>query len=123
MTAETDRRRVLLVEDDELVRRLVEECLDDAGLSVASCRSGEEALRLTADGSHFDLVVTDLVMPGGIGGRELVARLRTSQPKMRVLFISWAADSGAFEAGSLVLYKPFSPAELTAAAQRALGLR
>jgi CheY-like chemotaxis protein len=122
MPAQTERRRVLLVEDDELVRDLVRECLEGAGHSVTSCASGEEAVRLAALGAErFDLVVTDLVMPGGMGGRELVARLRTNQPGMRVLFISGAADSGAFEPGSAVLYKPFSPGELTAAAQRSLS--
>jgi PAS domain S-box-containing protein len=108
---------VLLVEDDAMVRRLAEATLERAGYRVLTAPSGGDALRLAAgrDGA-IDLVITDVVMPG-MPGPELAQRLETSQPRLRVLYMSgYAHDTmarhGVNEERVSFLAKPFTPDEL-----------
>ncbi|HVZ50252.1 MAG TPA: PAS domain S-box protein [Gemmatimonadaceae bacterium] len=116
---------VLVVEDDEHVRRIVVSALRERGYTVTEACDGEEAL-VVADAMPCPpaLLVTDVVMPR-VNGRQLADRLRERWPDLRVLFTSaYAVDEATGQAvadlpGSL-LRKPFVPAELGAAVRNAL---
>jgi CheY-like chemotaxis protein len=110
-TAET----VLLVEDEDVVRRLVKQVLEQAGYAVLEARDGLEALELGRT-TRVDLLLTDMVMPK-LGGLEVAAELRKLRPDLKVLYMSGYAE-GALEPGALgtdtsLLEKPFSFAALT----------
>jgi len=104
---------ILLVEDAEPLRRLAKSFLETGGFRVFSAGSGEEALEVAAGfGGVFDLLLTDVVMPG-MNGRVLAEQLLPRQPGMRVLYMSGYTDSfiaghGVLEAGTHLLHKPFT---------------
>jgi PAS domain S-box-containing protein len=108
---------VLVVEDEEGVRRLIGRQLAGAGFAVTLAGDGDRALaRLDGAGTALDVLVTDVTMPR-MSGAELAARLRERWPELRVLYISgyWPDDLVAkIEADPLAdfLAKPFSQQEL-----------
>jgi len=117
------RERILVVEDDDLVRRLVVRTLEGAGYAVQAGARADEGLEL-ARSATFDLLVTDIVMPGG-GGKQLATRLTALFPELRVLYMSGYADGaiahgGVLDAGVELLPKPFAPADLLARVRRIL---
>jgi CheY-like chemotaxis protein len=108
---------VLLVEDEELVRRSIHDMLTHKGYHVLQARHGREAMLIEQRyPGPIDLMVTDLVMPD-INGRELAERLQGSRPEMRVLFISGYGDDPRLlqlgEQGKAFFRKPFTPAALS----------
>ena len=118
---------VLLVEDEAVVRAVVERTLVRAGYRVVVATSAEEALELGEDDGKFDLLVTDIVMPG-MNGWELGKRLRQRWPGLRVLYISGytedaAEEGGASEPGASFLQKPFLPVELLASMRKLLDAK
>jgi len=119
------RNTILLVEDDEGVRQLTRRILEDFGFRVIEARNGTEALALLDAGStRVDAVVSDVVMPG-MGGRELVGRLRLRRPDLPVLFLSgYTGDEVSDEVRGHphqgFLQKPFSPDALAAALEELL---
>jgi len=104
---------ILLAEDSESLRKLAQSNLESAGFRVLSAQSGEEALEIaTRHGSTFDLLLTDVVMPG-MNGRVLAEQLLPRQPGMKVLYMSGYTDSfiaghGVLESGTYLLHKPFT---------------
>jgi PAS domain S-box-containing protein len=106
---------ILVVEDEEVVRELITVTLQRAGYTVLVAENGARALEIARSTSvPIEALVSDVVMPG-IGGRELMQRLRADRPDLRVLFVSgYTADSlpkggdGDFD----YLQKPFTRAEL-----------
>ena len=115
---EARTRTVLLVEDEVAVRQLAERLLRRLGYSVLTAADAQEALRVWASHSkEIDLVLTDMVMPGGLSGRELAARLTSDRPKLPVIFTSgYSVD---FQPGGLkleegvnFLAKPYNPESL-----------
>ena len=106
--------RVLLVEDEPEVRRLVERLLTMHGYSVVAAPGPAEALAAARDGAApIDVLVTDVVMPG-MNGRELARALATRLPGLRVLYMSGYTDAGVaqqglIEGGTAFLSKPFTP--------------
>jgi PAS domain S-box-containing protein len=109
--------RLLLVEDEEPVRRIARAALEAHGYEVHQAANGEEALELyeQLDGK-IDLLVTDVIMPG-INGRELADTLKGRHPGLRVLFVSGYTESAALPDGLLggetaFLQKPFTPSSL-----------
>jgi CheY-like chemotaxis protein len=111
------REVVLLVEDEPTVRLLARRTLQRAGYQVIEAEKGETGLRLAAEhAGPIDLLLTDVVMPGG-GGRELAERLLADRPDTRVLYMSGYTDDavlrhGLLEAGVRFLEKPFTPSGL-----------
>ena len=110
----TTDRTILLVEDDEPLRKLVSRILNRTGYTVVSASNGEEALRLIDSPEHtgIDLLVSDVVMPG-IGGKALAEKLQARLPDLMVLFISGYPDEavvhhGVLDEGVAYLQKPFS---------------
>jgi two-component system cell cycle sensor histidine kinase/response regulator CckA len=109
---------ILLVEDEELVRRLARNILTSHGYSVLEAADGEEALRLAAAHPEpIHLLLTDVVMPR-MGGRMLAERLLAERPGLRVVYMSGYTDDAVVRQGvehqqTTFLEKPFLPAELT----------
>ena len=104
---------ILLVEDAEPLRKLAQTFLAAAGFRVSSAESGEDALEVAARyAGTFDLLLTDVVMPG-MNGRVLAEHLLPRQPGMKVLYMSGYTDSfiaghGVLEPGTHLLHKPFT---------------
>ena len=110
---------ILLVEDDDAVRRLVESALLRHGAIVTSARDGFEARRiLETSGATMELLVTDIVMPG-LYGHELAAEARARHPHLKTLYISGYLDEvklplNELDRSQAFLQKPFSMATLVA---------
>ena len=83
--------KILLVEDEDMVRAVAERALTRAGYEVTACPGGEEGLEAIANGGEFDLVVSDVVMPG-MDGPAMVRAIRKELPDMPVLFMSGYAE-------------------------------
>ena len=80
---------VLFVEDEETVRTVGEVALSGLGYRVIVAKNGVEALELwQIHGHEIDLLITDLVMPGGINGRQLAERLLAENPRLPVIYMS-----------------------------------
>lgn len=116
------RGSILLVEDEEAVRKLARIALEGRGYQVTDAPDGESALRLLTPDRRFDVLVTDMTMPG-IDGRELAGQVQTLRPGLGVVFVSgYMPDAARLDgvAGAEFLPKPFSPADLLRAVARAL---
>ncbi len=83
--------KVLLVEDEDMVRAVAERALTRAGYEVTACANGEEGLAAIKEGGDFDLVVSDVVMPV-MDGPAMVRAIRARRPQMPVLFMSGYAE-------------------------------
>jgi len=105
---------VLMVEDEEAVRRLIRKVLETRGYVVIAAEGGAEALRLAnAHDGVIHLLVTDVVMPG-MSGRDLAQYLGSVRPETKVLYLSGYTDDaiiqhGVLEPGIAFLQKPFTP--------------
>jgi CheY-like chemotaxis protein len=116
---------VLLVEDEDAVRKLARITLEGCGYTVTEAPDGETALDRLSAAERIDLLITDLTMPG-LGGRDLARQVRAARPEIGVVFISgFAPDSDQLDAltGALFLAKPFTPGDLRRAAAKALAHR
>jgi CheY-like chemotaxis protein len=108
---------ILLVEDEDAVRRLALLALESHGYTVHAASSGEEALQLARTcGRHLALLVTDVVMPG-MDGAELAEALKSACPALQVLFVSGYTEDAVVRHGILhgeveFLQKPYSPSSL-----------
>jgi signal transduction histidine kinase len=109
---------VLLVEDEELLRRLMRRMLERQGYKILEARHGNDALRLCDEyQGDIDVLVTDVVMPE-MGGRELAESLKKVRPGTQVIFMSGytgvdAVRRGFLEPDAAFLQKPLSPETLT----------
>jgi two-component system, cell cycle sensor histidine kinase and response regulator CckA len=110
---------VLLAEDEDAVRRLIQRALELQGYSVIPARSGEEAEQL--ERSHLGpihILVTDVVMPG-MGGRELADIIKSRRPQLKILYMSGYTNDEVVRHGVILardpfLQKPFTPRSLVA---------
>ena len=112
-----DGMSVLLVEDDELVRRFAVAELQRLGYRVIEAEHGAAALSKLDAERDIDLLFTDVIMPGGVGGRDLAKRARELRPKLKILYTTGYADGAFMEVdmrsdGIDVLRKPYSRTEL-----------
>jgi PAS domain S-box-containing protein len=111
---------VLVVEDEELVRRLVVQTLEANGFTVTVAETPGQALAHIRSGTRFDVLLTDLVMPE-LYGDELVARVRELEPGLPAVVMSgYVNDPDAFPDTVEFLPKPFRPGELVAVVGRAV---
>lgn len=112
-----ERTTVLLVEDDEIMRNLTRQMLEEHGYSVVEAEDGKSALELLGSNhAAVDLTLTDVVMRG-MSGPELVLRLIESHPEMRIVYMSGytgelIAENEPLRAGITLLEKPFTRAAL-----------
>jgi PAS domain S-box-containing protein len=118
---------VLVVEDEPLVRQTVAYSLQRLGHRVVEATSGLDALRVWGEhGDAIDLVITDMVMPGGVSGVQLVERMRETRPRLRAIVMSGYSlqlSSEVLAPGIAFLPKPFSVAALSGAIDEALDGR
>jgi PAS domain S-box-containing protein len=110
---------VLLVEDDEGVSGVTMAMLNELGLEVVCAPNGPEARRILLDDS-FDLLISDVIMPGGMNGVELAQWARKHRPGIKLLLVSgWTADTLVAAPPDLpILQKPFDIAALKRAIER-----
>lgn len=112
----TPALRLLLCEDDHLIRPVTAEILRRHGYEVVACENAEGAIEAAGESPRLDLLVTDVVMPG-ITGTELARRLLETHPNLRVLFVSGypqeaTIPSGPGFTGAAYLQKPYPPGVL-----------
>ena len=116
--------RVLVVEDEALVRMLVVQTLEEAGFAVREAAEAQGALEVLRTDNAIRLMVTDIGLPG-VDGRRLADAARKQRPDMRVLFMTGYADTAllgdALPEGFGLITKPFDLDDLAARAQALLG--
>ncbi|OZB15291.1 MAG: hypothetical protein B7X53_11765 [Hyphomonas sp. 34-62-18] len=117
--------RILLVEDDDLVREHLANQLTSLGYQVLQAGNGPEAIGILWETTGVDLLLTDIVMPGGMNGRELAERARQFRPDLKVLFTSGYTENaivhhGRLDPGVELLSKPYRRKELAAKVRRVL---
>jgi PAS domain S-box-containing protein len=118
--------KILLVEDDEFVRKYATNQLTALGYQVLSARNGAEALELLGQVPDVDLVFTDVIMPGGISGRELAEQAVKLRPAVKVLYTSGYTENAIVHTGHLdkgvhLLSKPYRRSELAQKVRAALS--
>jgi signal transduction histidine kinase/ActR/RegA family two-component response regulator len=117
---------ILVVEDNDAVRRIAREFLKMKGYAIIEAREAREAIQIMENREErIDLVITDVLMPG-IKGRELVERLTELRSDFKVLYMSAYTEDAAINIGVLspgteFIEKPFSPEDLTAKVRQVLG--
>jgi PAS domain S-box-containing protein len=120
----TVEAKILVVEDDAMVRAHIVRLLRSMGYAVTESENGARALEILQARENVDLLLTDIVMPGGMSGFQLADQARLWRPGLKVLFTSGYADdqvaeTGQAYAGADLLRKPYRRAEL---AQRVAGM-
>ena len=123
--AVTGAETVLLVDDDEFVRFTVGSMLEELGYAVLSAASGAEALSIIEADAPIDLLFTDVVMAGPIGGRKLAEQAIAIRPALKVLFTSGYTENaivhnGRLDPGVELLSKPYGRDVLAAKIRRVL---
>jgi PAS domain S-box-containing protein len=107
---------ILLVEDEETVRKFILRTLASQGYSVLEAKDGAAATRIAEKHKNIDLLLTDVVMPN-VNGALLAKRIKAMHPDIRILFMSGYTDNiflpgGVIDPGSKFLQKPFGQADL-----------
>jgi CheY-like chemotaxis protein len=117
---------ILVVEDDALVRGYVIAQLGGLGYRTLVASDGAAALGLVDQGAEFDLLFTDVVMPGRMNGRQLADAVVARRPGMKVLYTSGYSDDaivheGHLDPGLALLKKPYRKADLAQKIREVLG--
>lgn len=104
---------VLVVDDEPSLRLMVMDLLSDLGYAAIEAADGAAGLRVLQSDARIDLVVTDVGLPGGMNGRQMIDLARVGRPTLRTLFITGFAENallnnGQLEPGMSVLTKPFA---------------
>jgi CheY-like chemotaxis protein len=115
-----------ILEDDALVRKYVISQLESLGYAPIAAANATEAIALVERGQTFDLLFTDIVMPGGMNGRELADEMVRRQPGARVLYTSGFTENAIVHQGRLdpdvaLLSKPYRKLDLAQMIRKALG--
>jgi PAS domain S-box-containing protein len=123
--SETGNEAIVVVEDDRLVREYVIVQLQNLGYAVTAAANGTEALALIEGGAKADLLFTDVIIPGGMNGRELADEALRCRPGLKILFTSGYTESaivhhGRLDPGVLLLAKPYRKTDLARMIRRAL---
>ncbi len=120
--SQSDPPRVLVIDDDDLVRNVIYDIVTSFGYGADMAASGAAGLALF-DQNRYDVVLTDLLMPG-MTGLEVLAAVRARDPKIPVLLISgsaaWAGDQRPLQDGVVLIKKPVDIRVLENALSRVL---
>ena len=112
--------RILVVEDDVLIREFVVEVLREEGFDVIHASNGEEALQWCKR-KAADVLVTDVKLPGGIDGWQIAERCRDHDPDLPVIYATgFSPVQPRPVPGSVLLQKPFHPDEIVSAVRKAI---
>jgi PAS domain S-box-containing protein len=120
--------RILVVEDDERVRNLTVKRLSELGYEVLQAADGVTAINMLEDGLRVDLVFTDVIMPGGVSGFDVIRRALELDPQTKAVVTSGYTEDIAIDQGQAVgpavrlLRKPYRQAELKQTIGEVLGL-
>lgn len=118
--------RILVVEDDAMVLDHASGLLTQLGYAVQCVGNGADAMAVLREGTPFDLLFTDVMMPGGMNGRQLADAARALRPGLPVLYTSGYAENaivhnGQLDRGVHFLHKPYRKAELARKLRAALA--
>jgi PAS domain S-box-containing protein len=116
---------IMVVEDDSLVRNFVAAQLQSLGYKTVAAADARAALVIIDNGQPFDLLFTDVIMPGGMTGRQLADETAKRRPGIKVLYTSGYTDNaimhhGRLDKGVLLLTKPYRKSQLAKMVRRAL---
>lgn len=115
-------RRLLIVEDEFLIRMTLAEVLTDDGFEVLEAGDADEALATLAREPELAIMLTDIQLPGSLDGRELAVRARQTRPDLPVIFMSGRPDPGGSNSAlDLHVNKPYLPSTMSAAVRRLIG--
>jgi two-component system, response regulator PdtaR len=113
--------KILVVEDEILVRIIIAEALREAGMRVIEVGSADEAMEHLETGTPIDFVFTDIELPGSMSGLELVRRLQARRPDLKLLMTSGRLPArDPIPAGQFIT-KPYEIADVVALIRAALG--
>ncbi|MBI5265567.1 MAG: PAS domain S-box protein [Bradyrhizobium sp.] len=122
---EGGRETILIVEDDRLVREYVLTQLHSMGYVTLEAANAAEALEIVGGGKQFDLLFTDVIMPGAMNGRQLADEVKKIRPGLKVLYTSGYTEDaiihhGRLDSGVLLLQKPYRKSDLARSIRKAL---
>jgi PAS domain S-box-containing protein len=125
MPIEGGHETILVVEDDRLVRDYVLTQLHALGYVTLQAANAAEALAIVAAGKRFDLLFTDVIMPGKMNGRQLADELLKARPDLKVVYTSGYTENaiihhGRLDSGVLLLAKPYRKSDLARILRKAL---
>ncbi len=106
---------ILFVDDDAAIRELMRRVLQHQGFFVHAVPTAEVALMLLQEGIHFDLLITDIVMPGGMNGFELADRAKALQPSLNIIYLTGFVNLPRRRLAELrgkLVAKPVRPSQL-----------
>jgi CheY-like chemotaxis protein len=117
--------QILVVDDDDQIRAIAVRQLTGLGYRVIAASGGTEALELLAHVPDVDLLFVDVMMPNGMGGREVAERARSMRPSLKVLFASGyfegaLVDRGEIRGSEAFLVKPYRKKDLAEKVQQVL---
>jgi len=103
---------VLVIDDEEPIRMLISDVLEEAGYRVLEASDGATGLKILQSERHVDLLITDVGLPGGFNGRQVADAARQTRPDLKVLFVTGYAENavignGHLDPGMQVITKPF----------------
>jgi CheY-like chemotaxis protein len=121
-----DNETILVVEDDKLVREYVLAQLRSLGYVTLDAANAAEALAIVDADGAFDLLFTDVIMPGAMNGRQLADEIEKRRPGLKVLFTSGYTENaiihhGRLDSGVLLLAKPYRKSDLASMVRTALA--
>lgn len=122
------RETILVVEDDAAVRTAATSLLESLGYCVLQAHDGPSALKVVEEHVEIDLLLTDVVMPGGMKGPDLAQRVLELRPHVKLVYMTGYADhagfrDGAFEPFAEVIGKPFHSEDLASKVREVLDRR
>ena len=115
--------RILIVEDEFLIRLTLAEALADEGFDVVEAETGDEALRLIETDPAIRLMLTDMQLPGTLDGAQLALRAREHSPELPIIFVTGRAEvaHALLTARDLFIAKPYLPSEVCSAARKLIA--
>jgi PAS domain S-box-containing protein len=104
---------VLVIDDEESIRMLISDVLEEAGYRVLEAADGPSGLKILQSETRIDLLISDVGLPGGFNGRQVADAARQTRPDLKVLFVTGYAENavvgnGHLDPGMQVITKPFA---------------
>lgn len=119
MSSEAASTRILVVEDEFLIRMTLAEALSDEGFHVLEAESGDEALVILRENPLIKLLLTDIQLPGALNGRALAKLAREASPSLPIIYMTGQPDPGdQASEREVFISKPYTLLEICEAARR-----